>query len=130
VEDKMASIELEHIGIPAPGAAFDPTVQFYAKIFGMQIIREVNANQHLAFLSDGKGGRIEVLDTEGEPMANPAHLAFMVPFPEFEETRTRLAEQGVAFDPVFVTDTGDHLAYFNDPAGNRAQLVGRVTPLE
>jgi catechol 2,3-dioxygenase-like lactoylglutathione lyase family enzyme len=130
MEGQMASIELEHIGIPAPGALFDPTVQFYAKIFGMQVIREVNANQHLAFLSDGKGGRIEVLDTEGAPMANPAHLAFMVPFPEFEATRTALAEQGVAFDPVFVTDSGDHLAYFNDPAGNRAQLVGRVTPLE
>ena len=126
----MASIELEHVGIPAPGSTFDPTVQFYAKIFGMKIIREVNANQHLAFLSDGKGGRIEVLDTEGDPVGNPAHLAFMVPFPEFEETRARLAEQGVAFDPIFVTDTGDHLAYFNDPAGNRAQLVGRVTPLE
>lgn len=126
----MVSIELEHIGIPAPGATFDPTVQFYAKIFGMTIIREVNANQHLAFLSDGRGGRIEVLDTEGSPLGNPAHLAFMVPFPEFEETRARLAEQGVAFDPIFVTDSGDHLAYFNDPAGNRAQLVGRVTPLE
>jgi len=126
----MASIELEHIGIPAPGDTFEPTVRFYQQIFGMKVIREVNANQHLAFLSDGMGGRIEVLDTEGEPMANPAHLAFMVPFPEFEETKARLAEQGVAFDPVFVTDTGDHLAYFNDPAGNRAQLVGRVTPLE
>jgi catechol 2,3-dioxygenase-like lactoylglutathione lyase family enzyme len=126
----MASIELEHIGIPAPGDTFEPTVRFYEQVFGMKIIREVNANQHLAFLSDGMGGRIEVLDTEGEPMANPAHLAFMVPFPEFEETKARLAEQGVAFDPVFVTDTGDHLAYFNDPAGNRAQLVGRVTPLE
>ena len=126
----MTSIELEHVGIPAPGAAFDQTVRFYEQIFGMKVIREVNATQHIAFLSDGKGGRIEVLDTEGEPMANPAHLAFMVPFPEFEETRTRLAEQGVAFDPIFVTDTGDHLAYFNDPAGNRAQLVGRVTPLE
>ena len=126
----MASIELEHVGIPAPGAAFDQTVRFYEQIFGMKVIREVNATQHIAFLSDGMGGRIEVLDTEGAPMANPAHLAFMVPFPEFEETRTRLAEQGVAFDPIFVTDTGDHLAYFNDPAGNRAQLVGRVTPLE
>ncbi len=125
-----AKIELEHVGIPAPGDTFDQTVRFYAQIFGMKIVREGSGTQHIAFLSDGKGGRIEVLDTEGQPMGNPAHLAFMVPFPEFEDTRARLAEQGVAFDPVFVTDSGDHLAYFNDPAGNRAQLVGRVTPLE
>ena len=50
--------------------------------------------------------------------------------PKDAAARARLAEAGVAFDPIFVTDTGDHLAYFNDPAGNRAQLVGRVTPLE
>lgn len=123
-------IELEHFGIPAQGDAFDKTVRFYADVFGMRIVREVSGTQHIAFLSDGKGGRIEVLDTGGQPLANPSHLAFMVPAPEFAETRDRLAAQGVAFESVVVTDLGDHLAYFNDPAGNRAQLVGRVTPLE
>ena len=108
----MASrIELEHVGIPAPGAAFDQTVRFYQQIFGMELVREVSGTQHIAFLSDGKGGRIEVLDTAGQPMGNPAHLAFMVPIGEFDETRDRLAELGVAFDPVTVTDLGDHLAF-------------------
>jgi hypothetical protein len=54
----------------------------------------------------------------------------MVPIAEFEAMRNDLADKGVAFDPTVVTDSGDQLAYFYDPAGNRAQLVGRATPLE
>lgn len=124
------AIRLEHVGIPAKGDLFDQTVQFYERIFGWKVIRLVQGNQHLAFISDGQGGVLEILDVDGPGIPNPAHLAFMVPIAEFDSMRDALAEKGVAFDPVVVTDSGDHLAYFYDPAGNRAQLVGRVTPLE
>jgi catechol 2,3-dioxygenase-like lactoylglutathione lyase family enzyme len=126
----MAAVRLEHVGIPAKGELFEQTVQFYEQIFGWKVIRRVSGNQHLAFISDGQGGVLEILDVDGPVIPNPAHLAFMVPIGEFDAKRNELAEKGVAFDPVVVTDSGDHLAYFNDPAGNRAQLVGRVTPLE
>jgi predicted enzyme related to lactoylglutathione lyase len=124
------AIRLEHVGIPAPGELFERTVRFYEQVFGWRRVREMSGAQRLAFLSDGQGGVIEVLDTAGDGIPNPAHLAFMVPIGEFDATRQRLADQGVAFDPTVETPAGDHLAYFNDPAGNRAQLVGRVTPLE
>lgn len=117
---------LEHVAIPAQGALFDETLTFYQQMFGMEVIREVSGDrQHFAFLSDGSGGVIEVLDVEGPPLPAPSHLAFMVPIAEFEATRARLAEQGVAFDPTFQTDAGDLLAYFRDPAGNTAQVIGR-----
>jgi predicted enzyme related to lactoylglutathione lyase len=124
------AIRMEHVGIPAPGDLFDQTVQFYVRIFGWNLVREMPAPQRLAFVSDGQGGVLEILDMEGIGIPNPAHLAFMVSLLEFDATRERLAESGVAFDPTVVTPAGDHLAYFNDPAGNRAQLVGRKTPLE
>lgn len=128
----MAStFRLEHTAIPAEGALFDETVTFYKEMFGMEVIREVCGDrQHFAFLSDGKGGMIELLDVPGEPLTAPSHLAFMVPMTDFEATRLNLAERGIAFDPVFQTDAGDLLAYFRDPAGNCAQLIGRKDPFE
>lgn len=127
----MASkFRLEHVAIPAQGALFEETISFYKQMFGMEIIREVSGDrQHFAFLSDGNGGVIEVLDVSGPPLPAPSHLAFMVPKAEFEATHNRLAEQGIAFDPIFETDAGDLLAYFRDPAGNTAQVIGRKDPL-
>jgi len=124
------AIRMEHVGIPAQGELFDQTVQFYQQIFGWTLLREMPSPNRLAFVSDGQGGVLEILDVAGSGIPNPSHLAFMVPVDEFEATRDQLSEKGVAFDPVVVTAAGDHLAYFSDPAGNRAQLVGRKTPLE
>lgn len=126
----MAAIELEHIGIPAKGEAFEQVIEFYTGLFGMKLLKQTTTGMRLAFLSDGKGGRLEILDVDGDAIAGPSHLAFMVPLADFDAERARLAEKGLKFDPVAITDLGDHLAYFNDPAGNRAQLVGRKEPLE
>lgn len=117
------AIRLEHVGIPAKGELFAQTVQFYQEMFGWTVVREMPG---LTFVSDGQGGMLEILDQDGAGIPNPAHLAFMVPIAEFDATREQLSEKGIAFDPTTVTPAGDHLAYFNDPAGNRAQLVGRV----
>jgi catechol 2,3-dioxygenase-like lactoylglutathione lyase family enzyme len=124
------AIRLEHVGICARGEQFDQTVSFYERVLGWKRVREhPGPPTRLAFVSDGQGGMLEILDTEGSIQSN-AHLAFMVPLEQFDETRDRLAELGVAFDPTSTTAAGDKLGYFNDPAGNRAQLVGRKTPLE
>ena len=123
------SFRIEHIGIPARGELFDQTVIFYERVFGLRRVREVDGNQHLCFLADDHGMVIEILDVEGNPTAGPGHFAFVVPLAEYDETRARLADEGVAFDPTFVTDTDDKLAYFKDPAGNSAQLIGRKDAL-
>ena len=123
------SFRIEHIGIPARGELFDQTVTFYERVFGMRRVREVNGNQHLCFLADDHGMVIEILDVEGNPTAGPGHVAFVVPLAEYDETRARLADEGIAFDPTVVTDTDDKLAYFKDPAGNSAQLIGRKDAL-
>lgn len=125
------AFRLEHVAIPAHGPLFAETLAFYQEMFGMEVIREVTGDrQHFAFLSDGQGGVIELLDVEGPTMPAPSHLAFMVPIAEFDATRTSLAEKGIAFDPVFETDAGDLLTYFRDPAGNTAQVIGRKDPFD
>lgn len=126
----MTLIRLEHVGIPARGDLFDATIVFYETMFGWKRIKEVAGNHRLCFISDGQGGILEILDTDGPGIPNPAHLAFAVSLDEFEAALARLTEAGVSFDPTTISGTGDSLAYFNDPAGNRAQLVGRKTPLE
>lgn len=123
-------IRWEHVGIIAQGDLYEPTVAFYEQIFGWKRVRESASPARLAFLSDGHGGMIEIIDTSGPGVFNPAHLAFVVDVADFDAVRNRLADAGVPFDPTIRTPAGDLLAFFNDPAGNRAQIVGRAVPLE
>jgi predicted enzyme related to lactoylglutathione lyase len=116
-------LTMEHTGIIAPGEQYEQTVNFYQRIFGWTLLREVTEPIRFCFLTDGEGGLIEIIDS-GDP-----HLAFEVPLDQFDAVRDELANQGVAFDPTAVTPAGDKLAYFSDPAGNRAQIVGRKQPL-
>lgn len=123
------AMRLEHVSISARGDAYEQTVNFYERVFGWTRVRNQTEPNRLCFISDGHGGYIEIQDADGATLQNASHLAFAVPLPEFEDKRNQLAELGVAFDLVVPTPSGDVLAYFNDPAGNRAQIVGRKEAL-
>ena len=125
----MASVQLEHVGIPATTENFDDLVGFYCANFGWTAIRELSGPPRISFISDGAGGRLEVYVADGPPMSHPSHLAFAVPVDEYDELRERLISAGVTFDVESSNEAGDKLAFFNDPAGNRAQIVGRISPL-
>jgi hypothetical protein len=45
-------------------------------------------------------------------------------------TYIALSMSGSALDERFINDFGDHILSFTDPAENRAQIVGRIAPLE
>ncbi|MEZ4570526.1 MAG: VOC family protein [Thermomicrobiales bacterium] len=125
----MASVRLEHVGIPVTTDNFDEVVSFYCDNFGWTVIRELDGPPRINFISDGEGGRLEVYVADGPPMTHPSHLAFAVPVAEFDELRNRLLDSGIVFDVDTTNPAGDKLAFFNDPAGNRAQIVGRITAL-
>jgi catechol 2,3-dioxygenase-like lactoylglutathione lyase family enzyme len=125
----VAAVKLEHIGIPATVENFDEVVGFYCDNFGWSVIRELGGPPRINFISDGSGGRLEVYVAEGPPMSHPSHLAFAVPIAEYDELRARLLDSGVAFDVDTTNAAGDKLAFFNDPAGNRAQIIGRLKTL-
>lgn len=128
----VEAIELEHVGIPTTIEGYQETVDFYTGVFGWEIIRQIHPplpEMQITFIGDGKGRRLEIFTADGGPLDHPAHLAFAVPIAAFEGLKARLEEAGITFDIITSNPAGDTLAYFRDPAGNRAQLCGRITPL-
>jgi hypothetical protein len=86
-------------------------------------------NDRVTFIADGHGGAFEVFVGSRGGIVPSAHVAFAVPFNEFPALEERVRQAGIEMDPPFINEVGDQIAYFNDPAGNRAQIVGRLRPL-
>jgi predicted enzyme related to lactoylglutathione lyase len=122
------SVGLEHVGIRAQGADFAKVLDFYGQAFGFTPFREMHEPFHLAFMANAQGDMIEVLDLDGPPLQGPSHLSFAVPLAELEPLRARVVALGVTLDEPLNMPTGDVIYYFNDPAGNRAQIIGRAAP--
>ncbi len=124
------AIKLEHVALPTTEENWAETVNFYKDLFGWTTIREIGSGPTaIAFIGDGEGGVFEVYVAEGEPMTAPAHVAFAVPVAEYDALRNRLLEAGVVFTADRENAVGDKLGFFLDPAGNCAQIVGRIEPL-
>jgi catechol 2,3-dioxygenase-like lactoylglutathione lyase family enzyme len=127
-----SAIHLEHVGIRTSAETFDRTIQFYTNQFGWRVIEERPSSgptDRVTFIADGQGGAFEVFVGSGGPIEDPAHLAFAVAFDAFPALAERLTAAGIALDEPFINDVGDRISFFNDPAGNRAQIVGRLKPL-
>ena len=122
----MASYRLEHVGVVVSPAKLDETRRFYESIFGWNTLREMPG---AIFIGDGSGGRIEFLVTDAAPLNPPSHLAFVVPLSEFDTIMANIKGAGVAADEPRDNPSGDRLFFFSDPAGNRAQIVGRTNPM-
>jgi len=122
---------IEHVAITTTPETFKATVQFYVNVFGMKIIREfVDARgRDIAFVSDGQGGRIEIMAYGLPTVPAPNHLAFGVSHAEFDALVERLKASGVNVDPPMPAGSPDRLGYFDDPAGNRSQICARANPL-
>ena len=118
---------LEHVGLGTRRDRYELTVRFYEEVFGWHKLRELPGE--LTFLGDGAGARMEVFPTDGPPLPNPNHLAFIVDLDDFDAMRERLAQAGATLDEPYVNEFGDRIGYFNDPSDNRAQIVGRKEEL-
>jgi predicted enzyme related to lactoylglutathione lyase len=126
----MATVFLEHIGLPGGTQRFDETVRFYEEVFGWRKVREANEGKTI-FLSDGRGGTLELAKRDGMGITAPCHLAFAVSADEFERMYRQLGAYGVGFTrPVATTSDGGQQVFFQDPAGNTCQLVGRIQEIK
>lgn len=123
----MSVVRLEHVGIGAARDKYEETIRFYEQVFGWHRIKE--SPGELAFIGDGAGGRLEILANDAPPLPTPHHLAFVVAPDAFDTTMEALRAAGAQLEDPMTNPFGDRLLFFNDPAGNRAQIVGRLEPL-
>ncbi len=122
---------VEHFAIFAHD--LEPLRAFYQDAFQMKVIVDNSkAPTRGYFLADEAGSLLEIIERPDEAQGAETrylfHLAFAVD--DFDDTRTRLERQGVRFE----TDSEVHAdswrtAFFNDPEGNRCQIVWRREPL-
>ena len=123
-------IRLEHVALPVTEENFKETVRFYHENFGWHTLREIGSGaSSIAFISDDAGSALEVYVAKGQPLTHPAHIAFAVPIAEYDALKGKLEAAGVTFVINSENAAGDKLGFFDDPAGNRAQIVGRIKPL-
>jgi glyoxylase I family protein len=84
------------------------------------------------FLADDAVMALEIIARpRGEPAVNQrwvCHLAFQVD--EVSATRAALEARGIVFETETTVDSDTmRTAFFNDPEGNRCQIVWRNPPL-
>ena len=124
----MSSIE--HFAIYAEDA---PALKsFYETAFGMKTVFEGAGDPPGYFLVDDQGMAIEIIGRpKGETGANQrwvCHLAFWVE--DFAASRAAFEGRGVTFEEDTLVDNDTlRTAFFNDPEGNRLQIVWRKKKL-
>jgi len=117
---------IEHFAIYAA----DPTAlkEFYVRNFGLHVIVESGGDPPGFFLADDQGMAIEVLGRPpGQSSVNQrwiCHLAFWVD--DVPARRAELQQLGIVFETETLVDNDEmKTAFFNDPGGNRCQIVWR-----
>ena len=122
--------KLEHFAIYAD----DPTAlkDFYVGALDLHVIVESGGNPPGYFLADDQGMAIEILGRPpGSPSVNPrwvCHLALWVD--DVPAKRAELEHLGIVFETETLVDTAEmKTAFFQDPGGNRCQIVWRRRPL-
>ena len=107
--------------------------QFYCDAFSLRVVRDNGGGDPPGyFLADGRGMALEVI---GRPAGEAGacqryvcHLAILVD--DFASARTALERGGAEFECGTEVDIPTmKTAFFDDPAGNRVQIVWRDQPL-
>ena len=122
---------IEHFAIYASdiGALRD----FYVDALGLRVLLDNSRGDPAGyFLGDDGGMALEIIERPaGDSAVNQryvCHVAFGVE--DVAATRTALENRGIRFETeTAVQNAAMHTAFFNDPEGNRCQIVWRKQPL-
>ncbi|HEY71024.1 MAG TPA: VOC family protein [Anaerolineae bacterium] len=119
----------EHIGLYAS----DPVklAAWYVETLGLGVIRtlEKEGRPPIYFLQADQGMVLEILPTHTErltrELSDPgySHIGFIVE--DFEQAAASLQAKGVTLSNVRQTSNGWTIGYFDDPEGNRLEIVYR-----
>lgn len=121
---------MEHFAIYAADTV--ALKDFYVDALGLRVIVEGSGDLPGFFLADDAGTALEII---GRPSGEAAvdqrwvcHVAFWVD--DFAATRAALERRGVVFEPETAVESPTlRTAFFDDPEGNRCQIVWRNPPL-
>ena len=125
----MPSIEHAAIFADEPGIL----KAFYEDAFGFRVIVDNSKSRPPGyFLAGEQGAALEII---GRPFGadnvnqrHVCHVAFLVA--DFDSARALLERRGVVFETDTVVENESmRTAFFNDPEGNRIQIVWRAKPL-
>jgi glyoxylase I family protein len=99
---------------------------------GLRVIVASGGDPPGYFLADDAGMALEIIGRpRGEHGANQrwvCHVAFWVD--DFAAARAALERRGIGFERDTIVDNAAlRTAFFNDPEGNRCQIVWRSPPL-
>lgn len=123
--------KIEHFAIYAKDA---PALKdFYVDAMGMRVVLDSGGNPPGYFLVDDGGMAIEIIGRPpGEFGTNQrwiCHLAFWVD--DFAAERSALEARGMVFETETLVDNDTfRTGFFNDPEGNRVQIVWRSRKLD
>ena len=123
--------KIEHVALY--GADPSALKDFYVSQFGLKVILDNSqGNPPGYFLADDHGTAFELIGRpEGESGANQryvCHVAFVVE--DVADARTAIEARGLFFETDTVVDNESmETCFFNDPEGNRIQIVKRRKPL-
>ena len=122
---------IEHFAVYAADA---PALKdFYVEALGLRVAVDNGAASPPGyFLADDAGGAVEIIGRPpGESGVNQrwvCHLAFWVD--DYAGSRAALERRGMVFEAETAVETPEfRTAFFNDPEGNRLQIVWRASPL-
>jgi glyoxylase I family protein len=122
---------IEHFAIYAADA---PALKdFYIEALGLRVILDNGGGDPPGFfLADDRGGVLEIIgrprDEAGANQRWVCHLAFWVE--DYAETRKALERRGLVFETGTAIEGPElQTAFFDDPEGNRLQIVRRARPL-
>jgi len=123
-------MRIEHFAVYAEDTV--ELADWYCEKFGMRVVFRNEQQPPTFFIADESGMAIEIIGRR--PRAQPIdfsdvfHFAFVTD--DFESEVAQLKAQGVPLeDEIEGAGAGMRLCYFNDPAGNRGQVVQRAQPL-
>jgi catechol 2,3-dioxygenase-like lactoylglutathione lyase family enzyme len=121
-------LRLEHTALFAEDTT--ALAEWYCRCFGMRVVFRNDAVPPTYFVADSAGMCLEIIARKGPPALDDTgrvfHIAFVVN--DFDQAAAALAAAGVALEPEG-GGPGLRVRFFNDPAGNRAQIVFREKPL-
>jgi len=122
-------MKVEHLGIYA--ADSEGLSQWYRERLGFAVVRklEKEGRPPIYFLKAEAGWEIEILPSPSSPrkrdLTDPGYSHIGLVVEDFDQTAAFLESRGISLHDVRATSIGWKIGYFEDPEGNRLEIVYR-----